>query len=41
LRRTRSERRRQAERGLDGLTFFVYRTLLDAGMKNAEMWPGK
>jgi type I restriction enzyme R subunit len=29
-------KKEQAEKGLDGLTFFVYRTLLDAGLKNAE-----
>lgn len=34
----KNERRKkeQAEKGLDGLTFFVYRTLLDAGLKKAE-----
>lgn len=29
-------RKEQAEKGLDGLTFFIYRTLLDKGFKNAE-----
>jgi type I restriction enzyme R subunit len=29
-------KKEQAERGFDGLTYFVYRTLLDAEIKNAE-----
>jgi len=29
-------KRQQAEKGFDGLTFFVYRTLLDAGIERAE-----
>jgi type I restriction enzyme R subunit len=29
-------RKAQAEKGIDGLTYFVYRTLLDAGIGNAE-----
>ena len=29
-------KKEQAEKGFDGLTFFVYRTLLDAGIDNAE-----
>jgi len=29
-------KRQQAEKGFDGLTFFVYRTLLDAGVVGAE-----
>jgi type I restriction enzyme R subunit len=29
-------KKEQAGKGFDGLTFFVYRTLLDAGVKNAE-----
>lgn len=29
-------KKEQAERGFDGLTFFVYRTLLDEGIGNAE-----
>lgn len=29
-------RKQQAEKGLDGLTFFIYRTLLDKGYKTAE-----
>jgi type I restriction enzyme R subunit len=33
-----NERRKkeQAEKGFDGLTYFVYRTMLDAGLSNAE-----
>jgi len=29
-------KKEQAEKGFDGLTFFVYRTMLDAGIDNAE-----
>jgi len=29
-------RKEQAEKGFDGLTFFIYRTLLDKSIKNAE-----
>jgi len=29
-------KKEQAEKGFDGLTFFVYRTLLDAGLTDAE-----
>ena len=29
-------KKEQAEKGFDGLTYFVYRTLLDAGINNAE-----
>ena len=29
-------KREQAEKGFDGLTYFVYRTMLDAGLDNAE-----
>ena len=29
-------KREQAEKGFDGLTYFVYRTMLDAGLNNAE-----
>lgn len=29
-------KREQAEKGFDGLTYFVYRTMLDAGLSNAE-----
>jgi type I restriction enzyme R subunit len=31
-----TRKKEQAERGFDGLTFFVYRTLLDAKVNNAE-----
>jgi type I restriction enzyme R subunit len=29
-------KKEQAEKGFDGLTYFVYRTILDAGVSNAE-----
>jgi type I restriction enzyme R subunit len=29
-------KKEQAEKGFDGLTFFVYRTMLDSGIDNAE-----
>lgn len=29
-------KREQAEKGFDGLTFFIYRTLIDKGLKNSE-----
>jgi type I restriction enzyme, R subunit len=31
-----ARKREQAEKGFDGLTYFVYRTLLDAEINNAE-----
>ena len=31
-----TRKKEQAEKGFDGLTFFVYRTLLDAGIPNAD-----
>jgi len=31
-----TRKKEQAEKGFDGLTFFVYRTLLDAKIPNAE-----
>ncbi len=34
-------KKEQAEKGFDGLTFFVYRTLLDAKVGNAEAVSGK
>ena len=34
--RNEERKREQAEKGFDGLTFFVYRTLLDAKIGNAE-----
>ncbi len=34
-------KKEQAKKGFDGLTFFVYRTLLDAGVANAEEVSGK
>jgi type I restriction enzyme R subunit len=36
IERTEERKRQQAEKGFDGLTFFVYRTLLDAGVEAAE-----
>jgi len=36
LAQNEQRKREQAERGFDGLTFFVYRTLLDAKLDNAE-----
>jgi type I restriction enzyme R subunit len=36
IEKNEARKKEQAEKGLDGLTFFVYRTLLDAGLKNAE-----
>lgn len=34
-------KKEQAERGFDGLTYFVFRTLLDAGIDNADYVSGK
>jgi type I restriction enzyme R subunit len=34
--RNETRKKEQAEKGFDGLTFFVYRTLLDAKVNNAE-----
>lgn len=34
--RNEDRKKEQAEKGFDGLTFFVYRTLLDAKIENAE-----
>ena len=31
-----ARKKEQAEKGFDGLTYFVYRTLLDAEIENAE-----
>jgi type I restriction enzyme, R subunit len=31
-----NRKKQQAEKGFDGLTFFVYRTMLDKGLKNAD-----
>lgn len=36
IEKNEARKKEQAEKGLDGLTFFVYRKLLDAGLKNAE-----
>jgi type I restriction enzyme R subunit len=36
LRANESRKQEQAEKGFDGLTYFVYRTLLDAGIANPE-----
>ncbi len=35
-RENEQRKREQAEKGLDGLTYFVYRTLCDFGCPNAE-----
>jgi len=32
-----ARKQEQAKKGFDGLTFFVYRTLLDAGLQDAEV----
>ena len=37
IEKNEQRKKEQAEKGLDGLTFFVYRTLFDAGLKNAEV----
>ena len=36
LERNEERKKEQAEKGFDGLTFFIYRTLLDVGVKNTE-----
>ena len=36
IERNEQRKKEQAEKGFDGLTFFVYRTLLDAGVNEAE-----
>lgn len=36
IKRNEERKKEQAEKGFDGLTFFVYRTLLDAGVHDAE-----
>ncbi|MCI0496596.1 HsdR family type I site-specific deoxyribonuclease [candidate division KSB1 bacterium] len=36
VQKNEERKRQQAERGFDGLTFFVYRTLLDAGLVEPE-----
>jgi type I restriction enzyme R subunit len=36
IERNEQRKKQQAEKGFDGLTFFVYRTLLDAGVNEAE-----
>ena len=36
IERNEQRKKEQAEKGFDGLTFFVYRTLLDAGVSEAE-----
>jgi type I restriction enzyme, R subunit len=36
LQNNEARKREQAEKGFDGLTYFVYRTLLDAKLQNAE-----
>ena len=34
--RNEARKKEQAEKSFDGLTYFVYRSLLDAGIKNAR-----
>ena len=41
IERNEQRKKEQAERGFDGLTFFVFRTLLDAGLEKAEEVSGK
>jgi len=41
IERNEERKRQQAEKGFDGLTFFVYRMLLDAGVEGAEGVSGK
>jgi type I restriction enzyme R subunit len=41
IKRNEERKKQQAKKGFDGLTFFVYRTLLDAGVKEAEAISGK
>ena len=41
IERNEQRKKEQAEKGFDGLTFFVYRTLLDAGVGDAEGVSGK
>lgn len=36
IKKNETRQQEQAAKGFDGLTFFVYRTLLDAGVENAE-----
>ena len=36
IKKNEQRKKEQAEKGFDGLTFFVYRTLLDAGLEGAE-----
>ena len=36
IEKNEKRKKEQAEKGFDGLTFFVYRTLLDAGLTDAE-----
>ena len=36
IRKNEQRKREQQEKGLDGLTYFIYRTLLDAGIKEPE-----
>ena len=41
IEKNEQRKKEQAEKGFDGLTFFVYRTLLDANIKNPEEVSGK
>jgi len=41
IERNEKRKKEQAKRGFDGLTFFVYRTLIDEGVADAEKVSGK
>lgn len=41
IEKNEQRKKEQAQKGFDGLTFFVFRTLLDAGVENAEEVSGK
>jgi type I restriction enzyme, R subunit len=41
IEKNEQRKKEQAQKGFDGLTFFVFRTLLDAGVENPEAVAGK
>ena len=41
IEKNEERKKQQAEKGFDGLTFFVYRTLLEAGVVDAEEVSGQ
>lgn len=41
IERNEQRKKEQAEKGFDGLTFFVYRAMLDAGVENAGLVSGQ